>query len=685
MNTRCCRISTVTGVTVALLLAMRAGMAADRPAMTWGEVPLEHLRMTSYPPDSNANAVILFDHGEGSFSSQFDLSFTRHTRIKILTKAAFDLGTVAVSYFAGKDGERITDIEGITTTLAPNGEPVQTELDEDEIFTEEVTGDWRRIRFTLPALAEGCVIEFRYTRTGGGPMDVPDWDFQTTEPVLWSEYHVVSPVVFQFAVVSFGAEPYAIQDVHYDTRPFLSSGNSQMMKMQVLHYARANVPALRSEPFITTLDDYRLKLNVQLAAVQWPGETMIKVLQTWPALLEELLKPDALGGALKGTGRTRDLALELTAGCAGPREKLTAIYDHIRQTIVWDGGRSYGVHHELNDVLTVKKGNSAEINVLLIAMLRAAGLEATPVLLSTRSHGKIQKLWPIYTNFDYLIAQVRAGGETFLVDATERHRPLTILPTRALNHEGLLVKEGSETWIPITTGGDSQEAVVVTATLKADGSITGNARKSFTGNSASDARSSLSGKKDDEYVKGLLHTETTGFVQDSFSIENRDSSDRPLEVRMTFNAGTAGQVLEDRIFLNPMLFERTMSSPFKLATRTFPVDIPYGSTSTYTVALAIPQGYEVTSVPGEFSTMLPANGGRYSRTVAVRGDTISLVTRFEITRTYFEPRSYKDLRKVFDESVTREAEQIVLTKAPPPPPSPAATPAGKSTPKPRKK
>ncbi|MBK7257651.1 MAG: DUF3857 domain-containing protein [Ignavibacteriae bacterium] len=682
MNTRCWNCTTITAVAIALLLAIRTGHSAERPAMTWGEVPREHLQMTSFPADSNANAVILFDYGEGSFSSQYDLTFTRHTRIKILTKAGFDRGTVAVSYFAGKDGERITDIEGITTTLGADGEPVQTELDEDEIFTEEVTGDWRRVRFTLPALAEGCVIEFRYSRTGGGPMDLPDWDFQTTEPVLWSEYHVVSPVVFQFAVVSFGAEPYAINDVHYDTRPFLSSGNSQMMKMQILHYARSDVPALRSEPYITTLDDYRLKLNVQLAAVQWPGETMIKVLQTWPALLEELLKPKALGGALEGTGRTRDLALELTAHCADPKEKLTAIYDHIRQTIVWDGGRSYGVHHDLNDVLTVKKGNSAEINVLLIAMLRAAGLEATPVLLSTRSHGKIQKLWPIYTNFDYLIAQVRAGGETFLVDATERQRPLNVLPTRALNHEGLLVKEGTETWIPIAPGGDSQEAVFVTATLTADGSIAGSARKSFSGNSALDARSSLSGKKDDEYVKGLLRTETTGFAQDSFSIENRDSSDRPLDVRMTFNSATAGQVLEDRIFLNPMLFERRMSSPFKLATRTFPVDIPYGSTSTYTITLAIPPGYTVTSVPVEFSTPLPGNGGRYSRSVAVKGDTISLVTRFEITRTYFEPRSYKDLRKVFDESVTREAELIVLTKVPPPPPAP---PKGASTPKTRKK
>jgi hypothetical protein len=514
---------------------------------------------------------------------------------------------------------------------------------------------------------------------GGGPMDVPDWDFQTSEPVLWSEYHVVSPVVFQFAVVSFGAEPYAINDVHYDTRPFLSSGNSQMMKMQILHYARSNVPALRNEPFITTLDDYRLKLNVQLSAVQWPGETMIKVLQTWPALMEELLKSDGLGKPLKGTGETRDLALRLTAGLTDPREKLTALYDHIRRTVVWDGARTYGVRHDLDELLTMKKGNSAEINVLLIAMLRAAGLEATPVLLSTRGHGRIQKLWPIYTNFDYLIARVRAGGETFLVDATERHRPLTILPTRALNHEGLLVQEGAETWIPIVPTGESQEVVVVRAALKTDGSIEGNAQTTFSGYRASDARSSLGGKKDDEYVKGLLRTETTGFAHDSFSIENRDSCDRPLEVRVKFTGASAAQVLEDRIFVNPMLFERTTQSPFKLESRTFPVDIPYGSTATYSLALAVPPGYTVTSVPVEFSTLLPGNGGRYSRSVTVKGDTISLSTRLDISRTYFEPRMYKDLRTVFEQVVTREAEQIVLTKAPPPPlpPANAATPKAK--------
>jgi hypothetical protein len=474
--------------------------------------------------------------------------------------------------------------------------------------------------------------------------------------------------VYQYAVLSYGAEPYAIKDVHHETQPFISSMGHAMLDMQVLHYARSNVPALRTEPFITTLDDYRLKLIVQLAAITWPGQPTQPIFETWPKLVKEMLKHKHIGGVLSGTGTTRDLAHALADPLPQPLQKLTAIYDHIKGAIVWNGECDYGADRDLDDVLATKKGSCAEINLLLVSMLRTAGLDATPVLLSTRSHGKIQRLWPLYSNFDYVIAQVNAGGSSYLVDATDRQRPLSVLPTRALNHEGLLLMDGPESWVTIQPGLKSREATFVTASLAADGSLQGIMHKSFADYRAFGERSSIMGKKDDEYLKGLLRTETTGFGADSFFIAQRDSVDMPLSIDARISSVSAGQALDDFIYINPMLFERTMENPFKLATRSFPVDIPYGSQTTYKLEMKVPEGYVVKEVPKAFSTGLPSNGGSYTRSVEVTGNTIGMLIRLDLTETYIEPRQYQNIRQMFDQIVAREAEQIVLAKYVPPPP-----------------
>jgi hypothetical protein len=60
-----------------------------------------------------------------------------------------------------------------------------------------------------------------------------------------------------------------------------------------------------------------------------------------------------------------------------------------------------------------KTGNVAEINLMLTAMLRYAGLNANPVLVSTRSNGIA--MFPNRTAFNYVIAAVENGGNYTLL------------------------------------------------------------------------------------------------------------------------------------------------------------------------------------------------------------------------------------------------------------------------------
>ena len=75
-------------------------------------------------------------------------------------------------------------------------------------------------------------------------------------------------------------------------------------------------------------------------------------------------------------------------------------------------------------------------------MLRYAGLNANPILVSTRSNGI--PLFPTTDGFNYVIAGIEVQDAVILLDATERNSFPNILPNRALNWMGRLVrKDGS--------------------------------------------------------------------------------------------------------------------------------------------------------------------------------------------------------------------------------------------------
>ena len=70
----------------------------------------------------------------------------------------------------------------------------------------------------------------------------------------------------------------------------------------------------------------------------------------------------------------------------------------------WDGSYSFLAEERLDEMLEKGKGSSGDINLLLIALLNKVGVQAHPVLLSTRSHGKMQDVYPLVSQFNHVIA-----------------------------------------------------------------------------------------------------------------------------------------------------------------------------------------------------------------------------------------------------------------------------------------
>ncbi len=667
--------------TLIIILITASGTATvrdDNSSMEFGKVPVEQLTMTAFPTDTNAAVVILFDIGNATFDEHYELSFTRHTRIKILKKSGFDWGTVNIDYYTKDRTQDIDEIEGVTISTNAEGKVIKQELDDDAIFTEDVTESWKRKKFTLPSLSPGCVIEYQYTVRSSNPNYLPDWSFQTTEPCLWSEYEIKTPDRLAYASVSQGYLAFDIQTSVQEKESFLGPSGIEIVNMNHSHWLIKNAPAMREEPYITTLDDFKQRVTFQLAAVSWPGQAPRRILESWDKVAQELTDHLKFGKQLTSTLSIRRQVEKVCGFLSNPTEKVRAIYDFLRNTVVWNNHRWFIVTDDIEDLLETKSGNCADINLLLTQMLRDAGIQANPVLLSTRGNGKIQDAYPIVDQFDYVICQASAGGNTILLDATDRQRPMELLPQRALNYRGFLIDNGNYRWVNIKPNGKSSAAYLAECAITSDGLLNGKLQLKFKEYNAFSNRQLLAEQKPEDVIKSILKPNTYSITVDSFLINNKDTVTLPLIINAGISSNTYAQVLDSFIYVNPMTVNRTLENPFKQERRTFPVDFAYPINDTYTINLTLPDGYALKEFPQDVNVDLEGNIGSYRRKSQLTGKRFQLSTAFEINQVIVTPGQYSILRKFYEQIVALESEQLILqkeavpveVKAPPKPPAP---------------
>jgi hypothetical protein len=392
-------------------------------------------------------------------------------------------------------------------------------------------------------------------------------------------------------------------------------------------------------------------------------------LKTWDAVIKEMLDDKEFGKMSEATGKVRDLTETVIAGKETPLSKLTTIYDYVRNTIVWDGKRRVHGGGSLNDVLESKKGNSGDINLLLTAMLRSAGIEAHPVILSTRANGQVVEMYPMLSKFNTTVVRARASGNEYILDATDPLRKYDLIPTSILNVRALVIKAGAVEWITISSPKKYIHRAAATLTVDTTGEVRGTLESVDEEYSALAKRRDLREKKPVEIARTVFSTEKTGLTIDSVTVTGRDSLEGPLRISAQVTGATYAQVSGDFIYLNPAVLDRLTTSPFKLKDRKFPVDMSYRRTIVDVTNLKIPAGYEVTELPFSMRFSVGAEEAKYSRESAAEGGVIQVMTKMVFNTTTFQPSSYAVLKDFYEKIVAAESNQIVLKRLPPAPPA----------------
>jgi len=662
--------------------------ALPQPPYRFGEIPIDQLLMKDYPADTNASALVLFDFGSVYIDGDQNVVYQRHRRIKILTHEGVRRAYHEIPYHTRPISQYVRGIEGMTVILPSSGSERIYQLDPSNIIVEEISSDKSKIQLKLPAAEPGAVIEYRYEIVSENPTQlqywdyqttselkrsssveyrydiiadqpglVPDWAFQTSEPVLWSEYNLRVPEFLEYAYVVSSNQPF-----HISTSVEYYDGPSRFHRGKAFRWVRRDMPAIREEPFITTMQDYVSRITFQLAAWYHPQGMRIMVLDTWQELVDRLVRVRELGGQISPRRSIGRLASSLTDTLSNPVDRLGVLHDYVTSTIVWNGQYGIFTSDRVDRIHDRKSGNSADIALLLTSMLQAADLDAHPLLLSTRDNGKIQNMYPMRDQFNHVIAYVEIDEDVYLLDATNPLYPVNVLPYNTINDKGLLVKRGEVTWVPLEPSVKYARNIWGTVDIYDDAKLSARIHVSDDGYAAVSTRRMLQNEGEITFIQSLLGNQDIIITVDSLGIRGEEEIYDPLETYIEFSSDTHVHTDDSLLYLNPILMARITENPFTPASRTYPVDFAFLRESLLHINISVPDEYEIVALPQSVDLSQRDGSALYTREVTFNDGVISFQRSFAINKTLFSPTEYRRLRGFFNQVVAMESEQIVLAR-----------------------
>lgn len=355
-----------------------------------------------------------------------------------------------------------------------------------------------------------------------------------------------------------------------------------------------------------------------------------------------------------------DEVAAIVGSIAVPEEKTKKLYEHVRDNFTCTNhNRLYASDVNLKEVFKNKSGTVADINLLLIAMLRNQKITADPVILSTRSHGKTSEYYPLINQYNYVIAQATIGNNIYYLDAANPRLAFSRLPLQAYNGHARVI---TETPTPLYFVADSlnEGSSTIVFIANTDKGIKG----SFThvpGYYASlDIRNKLIKTGMADYKKEIQESYPEEVTLSDITIDSLKLLDEPVAVKFEMQLKGFGE--EAIVYFNPMLGEAIKENPFDAAERFYPVEMPYTFDDTYTLNMEIPKGYQVDELPKSARIKLNEDEGMFEYLISSSGESIQMRCRIMLKKATYANEDYQSLRDFYGFVVSKQAEQIVFKK-----------------------
>ena len=649
---------------VLLVISMVVNAQDIEVNLKWGKPTDQELQMTEYAADKDADAVVLYHKTDVSYefiNNDFKVIYRVNTRLKVLKPEGKRLADGQIVYLENKSNHtRYEVVAGLKATSynMENGKLVKTKMERSMTSVERLDKNQMVMKFSVPQVKVGTVIEYEYRIESDYYGNIRDWYAQRDIPVLYTCYELSIPEWFSFNIEETGMNHLEKKE---DSKPMtlLFSGGTENILTNIKTFIGRNLPALKDDDFVWHAADYGDKVTAELANIFIPGSVYKSYTSTWSDIDNRLLSDEDFGDRLK---KTSPLKAEIVSAgipdISDKKERIAAVWQLLKSKVRWNG--SYAFWGEsASKVLKEGTGTNADINFLLINMLRDAGIESTPVIMRTRDSG----ILPLsHSSMKYLNTFVvgipMTDSDMAYIDGSAEDGYLNVLPAKLLvSRARVLQKPGVDLWVNLQDNARSRETTTIQAQLSADGLLKGQKKSTFLDEAAAAKRRAWRLSNDStELIQKMQEREGIEIL--SYRLEGRHDFSPMVKEEMTFTkqCDTAG----DMIYLNPLIFIPQRESPFTAAERILPIEFPYKQLEAQNVMIMLPEGYVVEEVPKPIIIKLDGATARIA--CSVNDNMVSIQYKMNLDKTFFVSTQYKDLKSFFDKLVESNNQIITLKK-----------------------
>lgn len=647
------------------LLAFTLHMAHSQTGRSdeFGKPRQAEFELEGYEAEPDAPGIILYESGNYYAIPIIKRTSVRlvkeiHRKIKVLDAKRFDLATIEIPFYEGNGytGEEIKDYKAVTH----NG-PIQNFVPDNGFYKIQKSGVGNVLRFTFPNLQNGSILEYSYTIVSPYFFDLDGWEFQHELPTLYSKFQTNLPAHFRYNRILYGPKKLDVEKAVIKKNGFRLPSDSGFVDTELDVYAMTDIPSFIEESYMLSKKNYISRIVYEpLAFKAFYGFDQVYT-RDWKDVDHRFEIRSDFGEQLKKKGYFRKKLPNTILDIEDDMERAMAVYSFIQDTYTWNGRYfNYGIN--VKEAFDDRKGSVTAINISLVNALEAAKLDAKAVILSTRKNGLPTELYPVLSNFNYVIAALFINGEKILLDATNKQAPFGILPFPALNMQGRVMdfKKGSY-WTPIEPYTKNIHYANSQLTATETGDFTGKVRLASYGYVALGKRNAIAEASLQDYMKKQSN-DKAGIEIDSYQVEDVKTIDNPLKEQ--YNIHIEPETVGTKVILYPFFNKTYLSeNPFKMKQRSYPMDFGYPFTNTYVVSIDLGNTYEIEQLPENRSIKLPHEDGECSVTYVAEGSKINVRYNMKLNAYRFPSDAYESLKEFFGTIITiLKEESIVLKK-----------------------
>jgi hypothetical protein len=650
--------------------ALNAMAQTSEPNLKWGKPTDEELNMTEYADDKEARAVVLCHLTSVNYTIDlynYLVDYQVKKRIKILKDEGKSYANISIPYINNtKEEYGIESIESFKATAynVVNGKVVKTKIGKNQIHTERIDEDYMLAKVAIPQAMAGTVIEYEYTLHSNVFFHIYDWDAQEEIPVMFAQYRLEIPALFIFNVETSGIQLLksfqSTGTLTYNTSSDNMSRPSSC-KTNIYLCTGRNLPALKKDDYVWNERDYITKVTAELKSYASSGGSYREVKKTWEQADNILMQHPEFGSRLNDHSKFRDeLATAGIAGMTDLKEKVAATFRILRQKLAWNGEYEL-LAHPASEVIKKGSGTSGDLNMMLINMLGDVGIQAYPVVMSTRRHGRLPQTYPSLNKLNTFIVAVPNGTSWLYLDASSAEGYINVLSSNLYVERARLIQKGKPSqWVNLQNIGDARSLITVVGSISPEGKMSGEQTASYSGNAAANERRAFHAVSDSA---AFITKKATDYGIEINSCQMTGHREYAENVKEVIKFTKQGEVASDHIYINPFTEFPIRNNPFMEAERLLPVEFPYKQTFSMTIRLALPKGWTLEEKP-KSTRITTADKSISGHFLYEETDEhqLSIQIQFRLSSVTYYKSQYETLRQLFDLFSNRSKDMLVLKK-----------------------